>query len=569
MLNKIPIALCIVLSAFFVYFPITDCDIFWHLAAGREMVAHRHFLYADPFSFTLASPRWVDLHWLFQLLAYGLYSLAGFKALIGVKLLLVAGTAALICLTHRSPRYRVVAAFLTPLLFYATRYLIDVRPVIITLLFTAAYVFLFERSRASGRKKLLWWCIPLQILWTNSQGLYMVGLFIIGAYWAESVWDFFRHNGRKPVMETVFLICATASCLINPYGMSGLLLPFELLSRINPAVKNIYSMNISENVPLLSLSGFESIYRSAVITTAAIAVALFILNRKRIRPAHIVLFAGFCYLAFSAVRNVPLYAVIVVPLIGYYAADSAFWKWCASLPSGYRRGISLTASTLVLCMFIVPIIRHAAIVSIYPPHRALAPFRFPEKCVSYLKSNPVPGAMFNDIRYGGYLIWRLYPKEKVFIDTRLIIRTPEFFAEYLAISDHPGLFAQVAEKFNVTHVVLPSAFFSRHQKLVRRLYESDRWRLECTDGESLLFVRSDVAAGPGIDLAKAPAVQQIADSLQVQWNNAPHVCREALQHFSDLLKGLGLDDAAGMVARRIESGLVHETRNKLYFDDPK
>ena len=68
----------------------------------------------------------------------------------------------------------------------------------------------------------------------------------------------------------------------------------------------------------------------------------------------------------------------------------------------------------------------------------MSPFRFPEKIADYIEEHSVPGTMFNDLRYGGYLIWRLYPQEKVFIDTRLIIRPPEFFAEYLAISEYPG-----------------------------------------------------------------------------------------------------------------------------------
>ena len=87
---------CSVLSAFFTYFPLTDADIFWHLAAGREMVARKHFLYNDPFSFTLASARWIDLHWLFQLLVYGSYKLGGYTALLFLKLTVVGFVAVLL-----------------------------------------------------------------------------------------------------------------------------------------------------------------------------------------------------------------------------------------------------------------------------------------------------------------------------------------------------------------------------------------------------------------------------------------------------------------------------------------
>jgi hypothetical protein len=144
------------------------------------------------------------------------------------------------------------------------------------------------------------------------------------------------------------------------------------------------------------------------------------------------------------------------------------------------------------------------------------------------------------MRYGGYLLWHLYPEKKVFIDTRLVIRPPEFFAEYLAISDHPELFAAVAKKFNVTHAIVPSALFTRHLKLIQWLYKSDDWRLAFTDGASVLFVRNDMANYPRLDLSNDSTVQNIADSIGVQWKDAPAVRCDALIYFAGLLQTLGL-----------------------------
>lgn len=546
-----PVPACMLLAAFFVYFPITDADIFWHLAAGKEMVTHRHFLYADPFAYTLASPPWINLHWLFQLCMYGLYSAGGAKALILFKLSAVAGVAALLCLTHHSRWYVLFSAFLAAVLFYEARYLIDLRPVLITMLCMAAYVFLFEHVREKGKTGLLWLCLPLQIIWTNSQGLYVIGLFIIAAYWAEGLLQhFFRHTGRKPMAETALLLLCAVSCLINPYGIAALQLPLELFSRIAPVAKNIYSLNISENVPLFSLAGHEAVYRTTVIVTAVMACLLFILCRKRIRLAHIVLFAGFLLLAVSAVRNVPLYIVIIVPIIGYYADSLRAEGLRSMLPTGIPHGGCIVAMAAVLFSALaVPLVRHISIVKRYPPHRTLSPFRFPEKVTAAIKHNPVPGNMFNDIRYGGYLLWHLYPEKKVFIDTRLVIRSPEFFMEYCAISDRPELFPGVAEKFNITHAVLPSALFTRHLKLIRWLYTSGEWHLEYTDGASVFFVRNDIPDRPMLDLSNHTTVQNIVDSIRAQWRDAPAVRREALGYFGDLLEHLDLHEAAVQVHR--------------------
>ncbi len=524
-------------SAFFVYFPITDADIFWHLAAGREMVTHGRFLYTDPFSFTVPSPRWIDLHWLFQLLCYGLYHIGGLKALLFFKLAAVAATTGLLCLTHRSKYYLTAAAFLSCLLVFAMRYLLCVRPLLITLLCMAAYVFLFERSTHTGKRALLLLCVPLQILWTNSQGLYMIGLFIIAAYWAESVTQWLCGRRGSPVFESALVVTCAASCLINPYGVNGILLSFDLFSRIAPDVRNIYSRTISENIPLLSLRGYDSIYRTVTVAVAAIACLLFILKGRKCRLSHIVLFAGFGYLAFGAVRNVPLFFVIIIPIIGSNLSDLIQSDFVRKF-SAARRFLPFETVAFGILAVGALIVRHLSVVALYPPHRELSPFRFPEKITEYLKQNPVPGNMFNDLRYGGYLIWNLYPGKKVFIDTRLIIRQPQFLVEYLAISDHPELFDGVAAKFNITQVILPSALYTLHMNLLRRLYRSASWHLAFTDGVSVLFLRSDVAGASGLDLADAGVVRTIAVGIAAQWRDAPVVRREALRYFSDLLDSL-------------------------------
>jgi hypothetical protein len=545
----LPIPLCAGLASFFCYFPITDADIFWHLAAGREMIAHKHFLFTDPFAFTLASPQWTDLHWLFQLCAYGLFKLGGMQALIWGKLLVVAITCSLLCMVFRSSRYIMISAVLSVTLFYEARYLVCERPVLVTMLCMASYVFLFEHVRQGGNKLLLWLCVPLQIVWTNSQGLYPIGIFIIGVYWLEKVFDFVKKREEKPVLFSGVLVLSAVSCLVNPYGLAGVTLPFTLFSRIAPIAQNIYSLNISENVPLFSLTGFEAGYRTAVIVAAVVACLSFVLNRKKIRVAHAFLFVGFSYLAYGAVRNVLLYFIIIIPIIGYNTVHAGLLDRLNAFPAAAQRTMRIAAAALALGLAVVLATGHYAVVALYPPHRVLSPFRFPEKITAYLKANPVPGEMFNDLRHGGYLIWQLYPPKKVFADTRLIIRTPRFFAEYLAICNDPGLFPFVAEKFNITQAILPSAIFPQYRKLIAWLYESPDWHLECTDGSTFLFVKNSASQRPAINISDPTAVHAIAGGICTEWKDAPFVRQEALGYFSDMLGYLGLKEQAQKVKK--------------------
>jgi hypothetical protein len=193
-------------------------------------------------------------------------------------------------------------------------------------------------------------------------------------------------------------------------------------------------------------------------------------------------------------------------------------------------------------------------VASFPPRRALSPFRFPEKIADYLKAHPVPGEMFNDIRYGGYLIWQFYPHNKVFIDGRLAIRPPRFFAEYLAVCAQPGLFPFVEKKFNITHVILPSAIFTQYRKLIKWLYESPEWHLEYTDGSSFLLVRNTASQRPAVNLADPSTADAIADSISAQWRDAPYVRQEALGYFAEMLGYLGLERSVERVKKKNHHG---------------
>src|SRR3954453_13261459 len=75
--------------------PIADGDIYWHLAAGKEILRRGALLRADPFTVSAAGRAWVDVHWLFQLAVALIHSAFGFGGLAVAKAVVVAAGAAL------------------------------------------------------------------------------------------------------------------------------------------------------------------------------------------------------------------------------------------------------------------------------------------------------------------------------------------------------------------------------------------------------------------------------------------------------------------------------------------
>src|SRR5437867_3908605 len=78
-----------------------DPDTWWHLAAGRYIVAQHGIPAHDVFSYTAGERPWIDLHWLFQLLAFGVYTACGVSGLI---VLTAAGAVATFGILYRRAR---------------------------------------------------------------------------------------------------------------------------------------------------------------------------------------------------------------------------------------------------------------------------------------------------------------------------------------------------------------------------------------------------------------------------------------------------------------------------------
>ena len=69
-----------------------DPDIWWHLRTGQLIVHSHHLFHADPYSFTRSGQPWVNHEWLFDVLAFALFRVAGAGALIFAFALITSST---------------------------------------------------------------------------------------------------------------------------------------------------------------------------------------------------------------------------------------------------------------------------------------------------------------------------------------------------------------------------------------------------------------------------------------------------------------------------------------------
>lgn len=547
----------------------TDGDIFWHLAAGREILARGELLTSDPFSISAGGRPWIDVHWLFQVLTAWTYERGGLLALVIGKALIV-GLGALLLSEFVRLRAGSGALPLFAISFLATllvvRDLLLLRPTIFTLLLLAAFVWVIEFARARRRPGLLWLLPLLQAFWVNVQGLFALGVAVILAFWigysAEARWGWRRwypfaqersdtpqdSDGQERTLRWHLLlsgIASLAACLITPFGVRAIALPGELLRRLVPGQANVYSENIAENVPPFLLEQQTGQFWHLKWFLVFLAVAALI-GRRRVRLGDCLLIAGFLGLALIANRNVLLFYWLATPVAVATLFPAALraiagWRWSRVA----LRSAAITAAAPLLLL----VARAAAQ---EPPLAEPAPFRVPEQSARWIAAQGGQSRIFAADHHGGYLIWKLYPAHKPYLDTRLILRTEQQFAEYLSVVDEPHRFDAFAERERFDYVVLPTAYPDRYLALLRHVFESPQWKLVLTDGSETLFMRRAASPAPALNLASAAVTERILTGLDERFPD-PRVNAAARVQLATLHLALGYPEQVEHALKALET----------------
>jgi tetratricopeptide (TPR) repeat protein len=251
MTDVLLIGLFLALAFLLGVFPLKDTDFYWHLRTGDWIRQNGRVPRFDLFTFTRAGEPWIDLHWLFQIAISWLHQRGGVVALNLAKCI-VTCVALLILVTARKrewPVWAVVLAWLPALFVLSGR--IYVRPETLTLLYLSIFLAVILRWDRSPRLVLA--LPPVQVLWVNSHGLFVLGpiILVFGLVDAAIRFGFFARDRRK-WWRTILggTALTAAACLVNPYFVTGALYPLELAGTMrNP----IFARNIAE---LMSVPDF-------------------------------------------------------------------------------------------------------------------------------------------------------------------------------------------------------------------------------------------------------------------------------------------------------------------------
>ncbi len=425
---------------------VTDPDVWWHLRTGQMITQTHAFLRADPYSFTRRGQAWVNHEWLSDVLLYGLYRAAGWGGLIVVFGAMT--SAALMLVFVRSPGRPYFAALALVLGAYAAAPSWGVRPHTISLLLASVFLLVLERSEQNAR--LLWWTVPLTLLWVNLHAEYALGIALIGLFLAGESLDAAlgsrEWSNVRPRLRSLVIVLVTCLAVVplNPNGMRMYSYPIETLR--SPTMQQYIAEWASPNF-------HDQKYLPFALMLLAILFLLPI-SRKRVRPRDLLLLLVLTAGGLRSVRHISIFVLVAVPILSGLA-ESWWHEHGLRFPATASRSPQrLAANTVVLAAFLV---FTAARIEHVVTHQAKTEAEsFPLAAISFLTSHHLPGPILNHYNFGGYFIWKLHPDYPVYIDGRADLYGDQFLHDFARTyyATDPGWYEPI-QRWGIRTVVLP------------------------------------------------------------------------------------------------------------------
>jgi hypothetical protein len=475
------------------YTEMAGSDMWWHIAAGRELVQTQTLWMVDDWSFTAHGKDWLNHEWLSDLLYYGWVCAWGVQSLVYWKwLVLVATFGMLLVVLTRTSGSPLAALVCTGFAVANAAPFLDVRPHLYTLLGFSVLLLLRLQRPAST-----WLLALVFVAWVNLHGGFFFGLMALGIL---------LFPWRKPDIAglrgalLVGVICLLV-CILNPSGFRVFLSPLT------------YAFD--ETSPFRSIGEWLSPFRPGGITSP---LFFYLMWLPLLAPLYLVpavrrnldvpwegvaLTALTLAMALTSRRFIPLFgmslAVMFAPLLALCLDKLRLEKF----------SFGLAVMALLYALFrLQPYPMQSAPAF----HYLVAEYTYPVDMLDFVEANHITGNVFSLWNWGGYIHWRTDGGLKVYVDGRAdTIFDDETYRRYVTVLGSSPGWLELVEASGADYVLWPHSRGKGQEKL-RELVATGRWRPVYSDAVSWLLARTSTVAqgelkpsapGPWRDLAMA------------------------------------------------------------------
>jgi hypothetical protein len=422
------LGILLVAATFLVFMePLRDGDIYWQMSYGKQLLENRTLIPDQSiYSWTPASNDTIICAWLPEIALYLLYRAGGAALLV---LALYACLAVFLAAAWKHARRLGLAGhplawLLCLLAVLFSQPSVYVRPQLASFLLMTLMVAVVFRARSGGDASRRWWYLlpALVLVWVNSHGAFVFGLIYLAALGAGEVLNIlFNPRAALPPRARRHFFASLAlglpAVLATPYGWRY---PAHLLGNVlSPALAGEYE----------AIGEWDTIFNPRQralhlidfwVLALVVMVVLLAAARRRgrgINWAHLPANLIFAVIYARFLRATFLWA----PLFLFTSLDLLADGPARLLRPWGKREARLLGGVIAAAMLAL------AGRAVYD--RAVHPmlcswFGFgtsyfnPVEEAEFIDKNFAGRRLGNDYNSGGYLMWRLWPGTRVFIDQR-------------------------------------------------------------------------------------------------------------------------------------------------------
>lgn len=452
-------------------------DLWWHLAAGREIVQTGTLWLVDDWSYTELGSAWHNHEWLADLLFYGWASLFGVASLVYWKwLLIIASFGALQHVLARVSGSAAAALLASAMAVAIAAPFLDMRPQLYTLLGVAALLNL-----ALLRRPRLIELLALFVVWANLHGGFVFGLMLLAILlfpWRELSVAALRDAALR------WLACALV-CLLNPDGIGIFTLPLEYALNADSPYRSLGEWRS----PFESGGIRSSLYLYTLVVGAALALSWVLPSLRRrvpFLPEALALALLTAAMSATSRRFIILWAMGFALLLAPFAGALLRQRrarpllWPLLLAAVAWGGVRLAP---------YPLRAEVAY------HYLTAEYVYPHAIADFVELNGLEGNTFAYYNWGGFLHWRGDGALRVFLDGRAntLFDDPTYLAYLTVLGGQPG-WIELIEQSGAQLFLWPRS--GRGERLSQSLLQTRRWRLLYEDSRGRLLAHENFALPP-------------------------------------------------------------------------
>ncbi len=431
----------------------SDGDLARHIRLGELMLDRHGLLHQDVFSFTKAGQPFLAFEYGSELLyasAYRLAGLAGVAVLAGLVLALTYTLVARFIIRRGGDPLLAYLVSMSAAVLSAAHWL--ARPHLFTMLLV---VVLLELLQHQTRRALLLYPV-LFVVWANLHGGFSFGCILIVIYIVGEATEglLTRDAGRAAWFARArhhagALLLALVASLLNPNG-------FRLLGHVFGFFGN--SAILAQTQEFLS-PDFHTPNGKMFLAVLLLVIGALAWSRRRPPITSLLVLLATIAFALISQRNIELFAIAALPLLALHL--DAEWRAMPLLTSakmvfqreaaGRYPGVGAAVVSLIL-IGIAALGGSVAGTTVIP--NRFDEHAFPVRAVAKARAAKLPGRMYNNFIWGGYLLLD-WPEQRVFIDGGTDHYGEKLFNEWIQVWNLEPGWRDILKRWKIDFTLIP------------------------------------------------------------------------------------------------------------------